>query len=51
MTGLNERFELGLYQDGKLDFGNFDEINSLNPENGEVIDFKCTRTSWFKAIF
>lgn len=41
MTGLHERFQLGLYQDGKLELGNFDEIDDLNPESGEVMDLTC----------
>lgn len=50
MTGLFERFELGMYKDGKIDLGNFDEIEDLSSEQGEVIDFICVEQTWLRAI-
>lgn len=50
MTGLYERFQLGLYQDGKLELGNFDEIDDLNPESGEVMDLTCEANTWTRQI-
>lgn len=41
MTGMHERFQMGLYQDGKLELANFNEIDDLNPESGEVMDLTC----------
>lgn len=50
MTGLNERFELGLYQDGKLELGNFDELNDLHPEAGEVMELVCVANTWVRSV-
>ena len=50
MTGLMERFELGVYRDGKIDFGNFDELDLLNPDQGEVIEFNCVEQTWLRMI-
>lgn len=41
MTGFEEQVDLGYYQDGKIELGYFNEIDELNPENGEGINFTC----------
>lgn len=50
MTGLYERFQIGLYQDGKMELGNFDEIDDLHPENGEVIELTCVASTWTRIL-
>lgn len=34
VTGMLELFEVGYYQDGKIELGYLSEVNELSPENG-----------------
>jgi hypothetical protein len=34
-------YDVGLYRDGKIALGYFDDINSLMLDKGELINFPC----------
>lgn len=51
ITGFEEQVDLGYYQDGKIELGYFNEIDELNPENGEGINFICREETYLaKAV-
>ena len=49
-TEMYEKFEVGYYQDGKMELGYFSEIDMMSPENGEVIEFSCKEQSFLTKI-
>ena len=50
VTGMHELFEVGYYQDGKIELGYLSELNELSPENGEVLEFECRRQSYLDLL-
>jgi hypothetical protein len=46
-----EKFEVAIYQDGKVELGYWNEVADLNPENGEVIDLPCVEDTILRRLF
>lgn len=45
-----EAFDLGVYQEGRIDLGYLGEVDQLKPEEGELMYLQCRVFSWKEKL-